>query len=144
MFIEYLNKKRIGGLFGKLIIIVFCGFILTGLKCSSDDIIASKLDDFCQKWVHSHEEDQSEEVHFRTDDFDFPPSRGRVAMHFSKDGTMIYHGISPVDAIEKFSGKWSKKEKNIIEVSLDKKDSEKYRFEVLVLSKELMKIKYIN
>jgi hypothetical protein len=60
-----------------------------------------------RRWVHSHEEDTDTEMVFRPDDFEFPPSRGRVALELRKDGTALERGIGPTDVPEETEKGWA-------------------------------------
>jgi hypothetical protein len=60
-----------------------------------------------RRWVHSHEEDTDTEMVFRPDDFDFPPSRGRVALELKKDGTALERGIGPTDVPQETERRWT-------------------------------------
>jgi hypothetical protein len=72
-----------------------------------------------RRWVHSHEEDTDTEMVFRPDDFEFPPSRGRVALELRKDGTALERGIGPTDVPEETEKGWALDESGNI-VLLDK------------------------
>ncbi len=59
-----------------------------------------------RRWVHSHEEDRGDEIVFRTDRFDFPPSRGRAALDLRADGTYAGTLPGPTDAPASGEGRW--------------------------------------
>jgi hypothetical protein len=60
-----------------------------------------------RRWVHSHEEDTDTEMVFRPDDFEFPPSRGRVAFELKEDGTALERAIGPTDVPEETERGWA-------------------------------------
>ena len=62
---------------------------------------------FVRRWVHSHEEDTKSEMVFRPDDFEFPPSRGRVAIELREDGTALDRGIGATDVPREAEGRWT-------------------------------------
>lgn len=67
-----------------------------------------------RRWVHSHEEDTETEMVFRPDDFEFPPSRGRVAFELRPDGTALDRGIGANDAPQDAEGRWTLDENGAI------------------------------
>jgi hypothetical protein len=60
-----------------------------------------------RRWVHSHEEDTDTEMVFRPDDFEFPPSRGRLALELKEDGTALERGIGPTDVPQEEERAWT-------------------------------------
>ena len=60
-----------------------------------------------RRWVHSHEEDTDAEMVFRPDDYEFPPSRGRVAFELRPDGTALDRGIGASDSPQHAEGRWT-------------------------------------
>ena len=66
--------------------------------------IAKKL--LLQHWVHSREEDTDTEMVFRPANFQFPPSRGRVAFEFRSDDHYVESQIGPTDAPIQQHGEW--------------------------------------
>ena len=59
-----------------------------------------------QEWVHSHEEDQGDEMVFRPASYKFPPSRGRRSIDLRKDGTAGHARPGPNDRRQLSSGRW--------------------------------------
>jgi hypothetical protein len=59
------------------------------------------------RWVHSHEEDTTEEMVFRPVDHELPPSRGRTSFELRPDGTYVESAPGPVDVPVETSGHWS-------------------------------------
>jgi len=58
-------------------------------------------------WIHSHEEDEGDQLVYRTEDFDFPPARGRTGLDLSEGGNAIQEGPAPDDRHSERKGKWS-------------------------------------
>lgn len=58
------------------------------------------------RWVHSHEEGEGDRVIFRTSDFSFPPSRGRIAMILEPNGVAKIEYPGPDDRHATASGRW--------------------------------------
>ena len=63
-------------------------------------------DALARRWVHSHEEDEGSEIVFRTDDFSFPPSRGRTVLDLRSDGTVAGSTPGAADVPESSEGRW--------------------------------------
>jgi hypothetical protein len=59
-----------------------------------------------QKWVHSHEEDQGDDMVFRPASFKLPPSRGRRSIELHSDGTLGHARPGPADRPERGQGRW--------------------------------------
>lgn len=60
-----------------------------------------------KRWVHSHEEDDGEEMVFRPSSFDLPPARGRRQIELRPDGSLLEAFPGPADAPEEAGGSWS-------------------------------------
>ena len=58
-------------------------------------------------WVHSHEEDDGDELVFRPAGYGFPPARGRTALDLRADGTYTERAPGPVDVPVEHEGSWS-------------------------------------
>jgi hypothetical protein len=58
-------------------------------------------------WVHSHEEDTTNEMVFRPADRAFPRSRGRASIDLRPDGSYVESSPGPVDAPEETGGSWA-------------------------------------
>jgi hypothetical protein len=58
-------------------------------------------------WVRSQEDDKPGELVYRPSGYDFPPSRGRVALDLRADGTYVESGPGPVDVPQEVSGRWT-------------------------------------
>jgi hypothetical protein len=59
-----------------------------------------------QHWVHSHEEDNDQEMVFRPASYKFPPSRGRASFDLKPDGQLTESGPGPSDRSEQKAGRW--------------------------------------
>jgi hypothetical protein len=59
-----------------------------------------------QEWVHSHEEDQGDDMVFRPASFKLPPSRGRRSIELHSDGTLGHARPGPADRPERGQGRW--------------------------------------
>jgi hypothetical protein len=59
-----------------------------------------------QRWLHSHEEDQGDELVFRPASWPFPPSRGRTGFDLLPDGTMRSAGPGRDDRPGSAEGTW--------------------------------------
>jgi hypothetical protein len=56
--------------------------------------------------VHAHEEDTEDEMVFRPEGTDLPPSRGRMAFELRADGTFVEAGLGAADVPEEATGSW--------------------------------------
>ena len=76
--------------------------------------MADKIDAgiLLQNWVHSHEEDSSNEMVFRPASYSFPPSRGRRAFQLGPNGHLVDFGIGPDDRTVQSEGRWQLDEGN--------------------------------
>jgi hypothetical protein len=59
-----------------------------------------------QLWVHSHEEDEGDEMVLRPAGFPFPLSRGRRSIDLRGDGTLGHARPGPSDRPERAEGRW--------------------------------------
>jgi hypothetical protein len=57
-------------------------------------------------WMHSREEDTSDEMVFRPQSYKFPPSRGRESFELKPDGTLTMLRIGPTDRYQESQGRW--------------------------------------
>jgi hypothetical protein len=69
-----------------------------------DEIAPSLLN---QSWLHSHEEDTTDEMVFRPSTYKFPPSRGRTGFELRPDGSARVLGIAQTDAPQEQQGTWT-------------------------------------
>lgn len=131
--------------FKSAIILLFVSFLLTlnAFKCGSDSFDSMK-EKFTQKWIHSHEEDEGENIAYRNESYSFPPSRGRTSMEFKADGSFIQTDISPVDTLVSAQGTWSHKDGKKIEIKLKMKPAREFIIEIVEFADDKMKIKFIQ
>ncbi len=61
-------------------------------------------------WIHSHEEDSSNQLVFRHPDHAFPPSRGRAEYRLDSGGMLLNTRPGPTDRRESAEGSWSLEE----------------------------------
>jgi len=57
-------------------------------------------------WLHSNEEDTTEEMVFRPDGHPLPPSRGRISFDLRPDGSATMIAIGRGDVPEELAGEW--------------------------------------
>ncbi len=55
-------------------------------------------------WVHSYEEDGGNKSVYRTNSYDFPPSRGRDGFNIKQNGEIIFKTIGETDTPQLMSG----------------------------------------
>jgi hypothetical protein len=67
-----------------------------------DEIAPSLLN---QRWLHSHEEDTTDEMVFRPSTYKFPPSR--TGFELRPDGSAQVLGIAQTDAPQEQQGTWT-------------------------------------
>ena len=58
-------------------------------------------------WVHSHEEDEGDDLVLRPASHPLPPARGRLALDLRTDGTYTESRPGPVDLPVESGGDWS-------------------------------------
>lgn len=92
-------------------------------------------------WTHSHEEDTQGVMIFRPSSYKFPLSRGREGFEIEPNGEFVAYKIAPTDGIDKFTGKWKAKKKDIIIVSLDNNNIKPYQIKIISVTNEVLKIK---
>jgi len=63
-------------------------------------------DQVARRWIHSREEDHGDEVVFRTEDFDFPPARGRDGFILNDDGSMYHEAPGADDSTTQKPASW--------------------------------------
>jgi hypothetical protein len=78
-----------------------------------------------RRWVHSHEEDTAGEMIFRPKDYQFPPSRGRLAFELRPDGSYVETAIGPADRPEQVTGTWDLTDYNTLAISRSEEDEPK-------------------
>lgn len=58
-------------------------------------------------WIHAYEEDEGNVTAYRSDSYDFPPSRGREGFRMEQDSTFLFYAIAPTDGIHLYKGNWT-------------------------------------
>lgn len=93
------------------------------LKASNYIFSDINIDLLCQHWIHSREEQQTdqEQIYRPTGFKEFPPSRFRMEYIFNKNGDCEWYYLSPDDGHKFKSGKWKvdPNNKNIIQIIKD-------------------------
>lgn len=93
---------------------LFCFFLVLS-SCKAQNKTTTIVEELTGKtWLHSHEEDKNGLRAFRTQDFSFPPSRGREGFEFHEDSTFIYYSIAPTDGTQRNKGTWTAKGNEIM------------------------------
>jgi hypothetical protein len=93
-------------------------------------------------WIHSHEEDKAPVQVYRTQDFKFPPARGRDGFEIKKDGDFIDRPIAPADGNEAVPGKWEPAGEGKIKVTFPKKPERKsFTLEIVSCDGKVLQVK---
>jgi hypothetical protein len=61
-------------------------------------------------WIHSREEDTADGTVYRTDQFRFPPSRGRRGFDLKEDGRLAQLDFGTADVPAASEGQWTLRE----------------------------------
>ena len=93
-----------------------------------------------QHWVHSYEDDKSDIKVYRTTDYPFPKSRGRLGFELKKDGTLIFYGISNEDLPTKVFGSWRFDDENKIRLSIEGENTE-HILDLISCDKNVLQVK---
>ena len=95
-----------------------------------------------KNWIHSHEEDKGGVQVYRTQDFKFPPARGRDGFEIKKDGVFIDHPIAPADGNETVPGQWEAAGEGKIKVTFPKKpDRKPFTLEIVSCDGMVLRVK---
>ncbi len=96
-----------------------------------------------QKWIHSFEDEKGDGIEvYRPEGYSFPPARGRKAVKFQKDGSLVRFDIGPADGTKFLMGKWERtKFGNTMKVIIDGGESSVYFWEVVSVSKDMLKVR---
>lgn len=81
------------------------------------------IDDLCQCWVHSYEEDTDTESVYRPANFAFPPARGRTGFELLADKSCNRVGIAAADGSEVTAGTWDIEDEDTLRIRIDCEDS---------------------
>ncbi len=92
----------------------FIGLLLLCFACKEDptQMLINKT------WVHSFEEDKGEIKCFRSDDYEFPPARGREKVSIKAGGKLTYYQIGPADGYVDRNGKWELIDNTTVKITL--------------------------
>jgi len=93
-----------------------------------------------QHWVHSYEDDKLDIKVYRTTDYPFPRSRGRLGFELKKDGTFIFYDISKEDLPKKVFGYWKFDDENKIRLSIEGKNTENI-LDIISCDKNILQVK---
>ncbi|GAB3142968.1 hypothetical protein GCM10027057_27480 [Marisediminicola antarctica] len=71
-----------------------------------DEEVPVTKDEFVGTWINSHEEDRDGVQVFRSEEYEFPPSRGRMSFTLRADGSAITGQPGPDDRGVTGDGSW--------------------------------------
>ncbi|GAB4129657.1 MAG: hypothetical protein OHK0045_04960 [Raineya sp.] len=125
--------------------LLFLAFLAMANQCKK----SSDLDPIFDKvWLRSSEEEKTDGIEvYRTNNYNFPSTRGpRQGYKFSKSGefTMI---IAPADAPMELKGSWKSEGKKKISINLEKNDfvqKSQFIYEVVEAKTDVLKIKSVQ
>jgi hypothetical protein len=100
------------------------------------------VEQLCQRWGHSFEEDREGIVVYRSFDFDFPRARGRDGIEFRPDGSFIDWGIGRGDASEARPGTWRPADHDRVEVTTASGD--KRVMEIVRISPDRLELRTVS
>ncbi len=115
--------------------------MIVTMLLSCDDKITDNL---FQTWKHSHEEDEQGITVYRNSEYKFPPSRLREGFEINKDGGFQKYTIASNDVRKIKKGNWQKIDDNIIQLNFDDEETKPEKLEIIELSKEILKFKFIQ
>jgi hypothetical protein len=121
-----------------LLILFF--FMLSNLGANMEEHKELPAEIF-KHWVHSHEDDTEDIKVYRPADYKFPPSRGREGFEIKQNGEFILYRIAPTDGLRKLTGHWKSEGKNKIIVSFEEHEVGSYTINIVLCSKDILKIK---
>jgi hypothetical protein len=94
-----------------------------------------------RRWTHSREEDQGDILVYRSDDYPFPPARGREGLEFRENGAFILYQIGSTDRNLAVPGQWSIQGTNVAEVQFPDQSVSPYTLTILECSEQILKVK---
>jgi hypothetical protein len=112
-------------------------------KAPAKPVIAMDINDLCQHWVHSWEEQKDPDVKdqiFRpAASRAFPPSRFRMAYKFAQNGDCEWFYLSPDDGHRFKPGKWliDATDKTLLKITTD---GETKSYRIAELSKDILRL----
>jgi hypothetical protein len=92
------------------------------------------------RWLHSHEEDTSDVRVYRTEDYPFPPARGRDGFEFRPNGELVYLGIARADGTEEVNGRWTIDSSNRVRIEVESERIEPFTLEVIACDENALKV----
>jgi hypothetical protein len=97
-----------------------------------------------KRWIHSREEDQESILVYRSDDYPFPPARGREGLEFRENGEFIQYRIGAADVNLAVPGRWSTQETSVIEIQLSNQSATSYTLRILECDEQILKVSKTN
>ncbi len=121
--------------------LVILSFLL--ISCEKENEVKSSQTSLLkQTWLHSYEE--SYDIYRPSDYKDFPASWYRQSFIFEDNNICLYSVSAPNDAHYGEKGKWKlDTDSNILEIR-NQKSEVLYRFKIIELKKDLLKMKLID
>lgn len=110
--------------------------LLTATRCADQGDIRPEW--LYHTWMHSYEEDTPDYRVYRTDDYDFPPSRGREGFTLTSEGDFVRYQIAPADGLDAFQGHYEI-DGDVVRVTMDE-TGEESEFRVLGLTEHEMRV----
>lgn len=94
-----------------------------------------------RRWVHSREEDTSDEIVFRPPDYSFPPARGRAGLEFRPNGEFVDLQIAPTDARQAVGGQWQVEQPGRVRVSFEQAGRPPETLDIVEVDDQLLKLR---
>ncbi len=128
------------------ILALACFLLHAGLGANAKSSLDYNVDDLCQHWVHSFEEQQkgeTREIYRPAGSRTFSPSRFRMEYIFEKNGNCKWYFLSPDDDHRFKNGKWKINaiDKNLLMIT---KDGKTESFKIEELSKSVLRFTLLN
>jgi hypothetical protein len=102
---------------------------------------ASKLQCLFQTWGHSREEDANGVTVYRPAGYKFPLSRGRDALEFRPDGTIVKSGPGADDRSRSAAGEWKSSGDKTLDVRLAA-DSPPRHMTIVDCDEQILKVRW--
>jgi hypothetical protein len=98
-----------------------------------------------KQWFHSYEDESEKGIElYRPKSYPFPRSRGRIGFEIKDNGEFISYGIAAADGYETTVGKWNFKEPNELIVNFGDPQKKPYKFIIISIDENILKIKRIE